>query len=468
MAILGRQIDGIWHTGVHVFGREYYFGGGSALGGISAGQSGITNSTPREFQTMTGFGPTRTIRLGTTTKTRAEFEAYLRTITPNWTCGSYSLLSHNCNNFSDAVSQYLVGKRIPSYITSLPRDVASTPMGQQLLSHIHQQFGPVATSLFGDLSAPQPPSPAPAVAAPSTPVPAPAITAPPSPAPAPKSVQPAVLKSPLGQVTYPEHSAVPAAVQRLLNISHNQKSNSLSQADQNKLFKLFATLQSSNSSNGMEDTAALELLHRIVTQWHSRALFPSLYLLRLLMMNKQEGAATQIRAVVQYLTTGLPSTDTISDVLMTQVLQALCNGSKNQLLSGAEAQAVSLAVPRTASTAVPLRQAALALLHNISFGLVTSAGNGGSPTLLQTIMKAAATGLGEEQDSLCKQLRLTSLGLILAILSHNAHCVSEVRELGLQALARTAASSSKCKEEREAAGFLFIQASKYSVATKKM
>ena len=109
----GRQIDGIWHTGVHVFGREYYFGGG----GTSASSSGITNSTPRAFQAMSGFGPTRTVRLGTTTRSRADFEQYLRTITPNWTCGSYSMLTHNCNNFSDTVSQYLVGKRIPSYIT---------------------------------------------------------------------------------------------------------------------------------------------------------------------------------------------------------------------------------------------------------------------------------------------------------------------------------------------------------------
>ena len=25
---LGKQIDGIWHTGIVVYGREYYFGGG--------------------------------------------------------------------------------------------------------------------------------------------------------------------------------------------------------------------------------------------------------------------------------------------------------------------------------------------------------------------------------------------------------------------------------------------------------
>ena len=190
-------------------------------------------------------------------------------------------------------------------------------MGQQLLSHIQQQFGPVATSLFGDLSAPQPPAPAPAVAAPLTP--APAVAASPAPAPAPTPVQPTVLKPPLGQVTYPEAYAVSGTVRRLLNISVNQKNNSLSQADQDTLMKLFVTLQRSSSSSTGLDTVALELLHRLATQWHSRALFPSLYLLRLLMMNKQEGEPTpQIRVVVQYLTTGLPA-GAISDVLVTQV-----------------------------------------------------------------------------------------------------------------------------------------------------
>lgn len=29
--IIGKQIDGIWHTGVLVFGREFYYGGGMIL-----------------------------------------------------------------------------------------------------------------------------------------------------------------------------------------------------------------------------------------------------------------------------------------------------------------------------------------------------------------------------------------------------------------------------------------------------
>jgi hypothetical protein len=26
--LLGKQIDGIWHTGIIVYGKEFYFGGG--------------------------------------------------------------------------------------------------------------------------------------------------------------------------------------------------------------------------------------------------------------------------------------------------------------------------------------------------------------------------------------------------------------------------------------------------------
>ena len=28
MPFLGKQVDGIWHTGILVHGREYFFGGG--------------------------------------------------------------------------------------------------------------------------------------------------------------------------------------------------------------------------------------------------------------------------------------------------------------------------------------------------------------------------------------------------------------------------------------------------------
>ncbi|CAG2059237.1 unnamed protein product, partial [Timema podura] len=47
--------------------------------------------------------------------------------------GTYDLLKHNCNNFSNEVSQFLCGKLIPKNILDLPDEILSTPLGQTLL-----------------------------------------------------------------------------------------------------------------------------------------------------------------------------------------------------------------------------------------------------------------------------------------------------------------------------------------------
>ena len=45
---------------------------------------------------------------------------------------SYDLFLHNCNNFTNDFSTFLVGQGIPSHITSLPQTVLDTPFGQML------------------------------------------------------------------------------------------------------------------------------------------------------------------------------------------------------------------------------------------------------------------------------------------------------------------------------------------------
>ncbi len=102
---LGKQIDGIWHTGVLAFGYEYYFGGG-----ICQGPPG-----------MTPYGnPYKTIKIGFTSKKKWDFEKWLQTISHKFNMSTYDLLSNNCNNFADACVVYLTEKNIPSYITGLP------------------------------------------------------------------------------------------------------------------------------------------------------------------------------------------------------------------------------------------------------------------------------------------------------------------------------------------------------------
>ncbi|KAF8672754.1 hypothetical protein HU200_049451 [Digitaria exilis] len=119
--ILGKAIEGIWHTGVVVYGREYYFGGG-----IQQGQPG-----------RTPYGtPVRAVDLGVTHVPREMFEDFLREIGPRYTPATYNLLTHNCNNFSNEAAQFLAGTTVPSFILELPKEVMNSPVGALILPMI--------------------------------------------------------------------------------------------------------------------------------------------------------------------------------------------------------------------------------------------------------------------------------------------------------------------------------------------
>lgn len=99
--ILGQELDSVWHTGIVVSGKEYYFGGGVQK--INWGQ----------FAQMDQLPPTEVLELGRTTKTQAEFENYLRTIQHCFTTVTYDLIHNNCNNFSNEIALYLLGVAFP-------------------------------------------------------------------------------------------------------------------------------------------------------------------------------------------------------------------------------------------------------------------------------------------------------------------------------------------------------------------
>ncbi|KAK1289694.1 hypothetical protein QJS10_CPB18g01957 [Acorus calamus] len=120
---LGKAIEAIWHTGIVVYGNEYYFGGGI--------QQAPIGTTP--------YGrPMKVVDLGITHVPKELFEEYLQEISPRYTAETYSLLHHNCNNFSNEVAQFLVGTTIPDYIIQLPNEVMSSPMGPLILPMIQQ------------------------------------------------------------------------------------------------------------------------------------------------------------------------------------------------------------------------------------------------------------------------------------------------------------------------------------------
>uniref|UniRef100_A0A0A9Y875 PPPDE peptidase domain-containing protein 2 n=3 Tax=Lygus hesperus TaxID=30085 RepID=A0A0A9Y875_LYGHE len=115
-SVIGRQIDGIWHTGIVVYNREYFYGSG----GVQVAEPGGVIGPPQEK-----------LKLGTTHVPIDIFEEYLNGLHETEFRGEeYHLLNHNCNNFSDAVSNFLIGSGIPSHIVSLPADILNTPYGQ--------------------------------------------------------------------------------------------------------------------------------------------------------------------------------------------------------------------------------------------------------------------------------------------------------------------------------------------------
>jgi len=132
-ALIGRPLDGVWHTAVVVYGREYFFGG-----------SGIEFCNPGG--TMLGQ-PLQVEDLGETEITEDLFQDYLRTQSQDRFRGDkYDLFRHNCNNFSHETAQFLVGKGIPQHILDLPNEIMATPLGQMLAPMV-QQMTPSGNSL---------------------------------------------------------------------------------------------------------------------------------------------------------------------------------------------------------------------------------------------------------------------------------------------------------------------------------
>lgn len=132
-ALLGKTIDGIWHTGVLVFGREYFFGGG-----------GIQALAPEVVVARYGMEPVQLVPLGDTPKTQAQLEEFLRANAYRFTGDTYDLLRHNCNNFSDDVATFLVGHGIPRAILDLPNEALSTPLGamfRPMLENMQRDMG---------------------------------------------------------------------------------------------------------------------------------------------------------------------------------------------------------------------------------------------------------------------------------------------------------------------------------------
>ncbi|KAI8345374.1 PPPDE putative peptidase domain-containing protein [Blakeslea trispora] len=151
LQLTGKQIDGIWHTSVVVFGKEYFF------------SQGIMTAVPGS----THHGqPLQVIDIGETHLPEEVVTDYIDSLRPVYTAEKYHLLDFNCNTFSNDVCQFLCGKSIPSHITSLPAEFLNTPFGQSMLPMIENMFGQSRLNINPRPAQPQqPPAIPPAAAA---------------------------------------------------------------------------------------------------------------------------------------------------------------------------------------------------------------------------------------------------------------------------------------------------------------
>ncbi|CAH8605503.1 unnamed protein product [Schistosoma guineensis] len=122
--LLGKKIDGIWHTASVLYDKEFFFG-----------QSGIQYCEP----CSTSLGnPLKKQFMGKTPLSESEIFNYLERLSNTlFKPGDYSLFEHNCNTFSEHFIFHLTGQHIPSYILNLPNEVLSTPFGASLGSALN-------------------------------------------------------------------------------------------------------------------------------------------------------------------------------------------------------------------------------------------------------------------------------------------------------------------------------------------
>ncbi|KAB0793219.1 hypothetical protein PPYR_12839 [Photinus pyralis] len=123
--LIGKRIDGVWHTSIVVYGREYFFGS-QGVESCSPGSTAVKN--PLQIET-----------LGETQIPYTIFIDYLSGLSEtSYAIGTYDLLRHNCNNFSQELAQFLCGANIPRYILDLPNEVLQSKLSPALQILVQQ------------------------------------------------------------------------------------------------------------------------------------------------------------------------------------------------------------------------------------------------------------------------------------------------------------------------------------------
>ncbi|EFA77984.1 hypothetical protein PPL_08629 [Heterostelium album PN500] len=121
----GVDLQGLYHTSIAVFNKEYFFGQG-----VKSAEAGKTEYGSENLSEK--------IVLGRTKKTEEEFTQFLNGLSASkYPVGSHDAFENNCNHFCNDLTQYLLnGKKIPDRIGKYTDKIKGSP------------FEPVFRSMF--------------------------------------------------------------------------------------------------------------------------------------------------------------------------------------------------------------------------------------------------------------------------------------------------------------------------------
>eukprot|EP00435_Cladocopium_sp_Y103_P020897 s662_g5.t1 len=128
----GHKLDGVWHSGLRVFGKEFWYGGV------------ILESNYSDVP----FGePAAVIRLGSTLRSHEDLVEFLKEdVYVDYNPRMYDVLRRNCNHFSNELAQFLLhGKQLPEDVLMQPewlKDVSadSTPQAVSRIDDLTEEW----------------------------------------------------------------------------------------------------------------------------------------------------------------------------------------------------------------------------------------------------------------------------------------------------------------------------------------
>ena len=125
--LFGKKIEGIWHTSILAFDREWWYGGD------------LFRSTPYK----TPFGqPVKQIELGKTYFTSQEvFKHITEHLHLKFNQKTYDVFENNCNNFTDTLSVFLCGRKLPQDVLDLPKDLMAGGLARLFRRPLNRWLG---------------------------------------------------------------------------------------------------------------------------------------------------------------------------------------------------------------------------------------------------------------------------------------------------------------------------------------